>query len=143
MFSDLMDDFEISHGDVHMSFFVQTLRADAREWFLFLPACLISSWSELYSTFMMQFCEKVSIHDAFTRLLQIRIGCEELVPNFSIRFGKALNEIPHNCRPNDQVCVVIYFDAFDGKMNYLLQDKEPKTLQHGKKRVMLEVITLI
>ena len=44
MFNDLIADFEISHEDVHMKLFVQTLEGDARDWFSFLLACSISSW---------------------------------------------------------------------------------------------------
>lgn len=33
-----------------------------------------------------------------------------------------------NCRLDDQVCIVVYFDTFDRKMSYLLREKEPKTL---------------
>ena len=73
LFVDLMDDFEFSHVDIHMILFVCTLKDDAQEWFSFLLACSICSWSELYSAFMMQFGERISVHDAFTKLLQIRI----------------------------------------------------------------------
>ena len=52
IFSELIGDFEISHEDVHMKLFVQTLEGDARDWFSFLPACSISSWDELLSAFM-------------------------------------------------------------------------------------------
>ena len=84
-----------------MKLFVQTLRDDAQDWFSFLPTCVIYSWSELYLDFMLQFGERVSVHDAFTKLLQIKIGNEELVLIFNIRFGKVLNDILENCRPND------------------------------------------
>ena len=38
-----------------------------------------------------------------------------------------MNEIHEKCRPDDQVCLVVYLDAFDDKMSYWLRDKEPKT----------------
>lgn len=44
MFSDFIGDFEISHEDVHMKLFVQTLENDASGWFSFLSTCSISSW---------------------------------------------------------------------------------------------------
>lgn len=60
--------------------------------------------------------------------MKIHVKCDELVPQFNIRFTKVLNEIPKIYRTNDQMCLAIYFDAFDKKMNYLLRDKEPQTL---------------
>lgn len=127
MFSDLIGDFEIAHEDVHMKLFVQTLEGDARDFFSFLPTCSISSWNELNSTFMTQFGERIS-SDSFGNFLKIQIRNGGLVLEFNIRFTKVLNEIPENCRPDDQVCLVVYLDAFGKMMSYLLRDKEPKTL---------------
>ena len=77
---------------------------------------------------MEQFGERVSISDSYDKFLKIHIECDELVPQFNIRFAKVLNEILENYIPNDQMYLAIYFDAFDNKMNYLLRDKECKTL---------------
>jgi hypothetical protein len=128
LFTNLMGDYEIAHEDVHMKLFVQTLEGDARDWFFFLPACSISSCRQLHSTFMEQFREWVSISDSYDKSLKIHIQSDELVLQFNIRFAKVLNEIPESYRPDDQMCLAVYFDAFDKKMNYLLRDKEPQTL---------------
>ena len=128
VFSDFMGDYEIAHEDVHMKLFVQTLEGDARDWFSFLPACSISSWSELHVAFMEKFGERVSVSDSYSKFLKIHIEDGELVPQFNIRFARVLNEIPKSYRPDDQMCLVIYLDAFDKKMNYLQSDKEPWTL---------------
>ena len=77
---------------------------------------------------MEQFGERVSISNYYDRFLKIHIECDELVPQFNIRFAKVLNDIPEDYRPDDQMCLSVYFDAFDKKMNYLLRDKEPHTL---------------
>lgn len=131
LYSDLVGDFEIAHEDIQMKLFVQTLEDDARDWFLFLPACSISSWDELLSAFMMQFGERVSISDYFDKFLKIQIRNGELVLEFNIRFAKILNEIPESYKPDDQMCLVVYLSAFDQKMSYLLRDKEPKTLHQA------------
>ena len=125
IFSDLMGDYEIAHEDVHVKLFVQTLEGDARDWFSFLPACSISSWSQLYSAFMEKLGEQVRISNSYDKFLKIQIQTDELVPQFNIRFARVLNEIPKSYRPDDQMCLSVYFDAFDKKMNYLLRDKEP------------------
>ena len=93
-----MGDYEISHEDVHMKLFFQTLEGDARDWFSFLPACSISSWSELHLAFMEQFGERVSISDSYSKFLRFHIEDGELVPQFNIRFVRTLNEIPEKCR---------------------------------------------
>ena len=67
--------------------------------------------------------ERVSISDYFDKFLKIQIGSDELVPKFNIKFVKVLNDIPQKCKANDQVCLVVYLDAFDKKMSYLLRDK--------------------
>ena len=107
MFSDLIGDFEITHEDVHMKLFVQTLEGDARDWFSFFPTCFVSSWDEFHSAFMKQFKERVSISDSFENFLKIQIRNDELVPKFNIRFVKVLDEIPESCKPNDQVFLVV------------------------------------
>lgn len=125
LFIDLMGDYEITHEDVHMKLFVQTLEGDARDWFAFLPTCSISSWNQLHSAFMEKFREWVSISDSYDKFLKIHIESDELVLQFNVRFAKVLNEIPESYKPDDQMCLAVYFDAFDKKMNYLLRDKEP------------------
>lgn len=77
---------------------------------------------------MKKFGERVSISDYFDKFLKIQIRNDELVPKFNIKFAKVLNEIPKKYNPNDQVCLVVYLNAFDRKMSYLLRDKESKTL---------------
>ena len=55
LFIDLMGDYKISHDDVHMKLFVQTLEGDARDWFSFYQhvllhpgvSCILPSWSNL------------------------------------------------------------------------------------------------
>ena len=75
-----MGDYEIDHEDVYMKLFVQTLEGDARDWFYFLPACSISSWSDLHAAFMEQFGERVNLSDSFDKFLRIHIEEDELVP---------------------------------------------------------------
>ena len=128
VFSDLMGDYEIAREDVYMKLFVQTLECDARDWFSFLPACSISSWSELHVAFMEKFGERVSLFDSYSKFLRIHIEDGELVPQFNIIFVRTLNEIPEKCRPEDQVCLIVYLGAFYKKMSYQLRDKEPQTL---------------
>lgn len=106
----------------------KTLDGDARDWFSFLPAYSISSWSELHSAFMEKFGEKVSISNSYSKFFKIHIEDDELVPQFNIKFAKTLNEILEKCRPEDQVCLIVYLGAFDKKMSYRLRDKEPQTL---------------
>ena len=67
---------------------------------------------------MEQFGERVSIHDSYSKFLRIHIEDGELVPQFNIKFLRNLNEIPEKCRPEDQVCLIVYLDAFDEKMSY-------------------------
>ena len=43
-----------------------------------------------------------------------------------------------NGKSNDQICLVVYLDAFDKKMSYLLRDKEPKTL-HQEFMMAIEI----
>lgn len=85
----------------------------------------ISSWSELLSSFMEQFGERVSLSDSFDKFLRIHIEDGELVPQLNIRVVRTLNEILEKFRPEDQVCLIVYLDAFDKKMSYRLRDKEP------------------
>lgn len=127
-FSDLMGDYEIYHEDVNMKLCVQTLEGDARDWFSFLLGCSIPSWDELLSAFVKQFGERVSISNYFDKFFKIQIRYGELVPEFNIRFSKVLKEIPKSYKSDDQVCLVVYLDAFDKKTCYLLRDKEPRTL---------------
>ena len=53
---------------------------------------------------MDQVEERVSIYDSYDKFLKIHVKCDELVPQFNIRFVNFLNDIPENYRPNDQ-CV--------------------------------------
>lgn len=80
---------------------------------------------------MEQLGERVSIFDSFEKFLNIHIRTGELIPKFNIKFTRALNEILEKCRLNDQVCLIFYFDAFDGEMSYLLRGKEHKTLHQA------------
>ena len=59
--------------------------------------------------------------------MKIQIRNDELVPKFNIIFAKFVNEILGNGKPDDQMCSLVYLDAFGNKMSYLLRDKEPKT----------------
>ena len=77
---------------------------------------------------MNQFKEKIRISDYFDKFLKIQIRNGEFVPEFNIRFAKVFNDIPESYKLDDQVCLVVYLDAFDKNMSYLLRDKEPKTL---------------
>ena len=77
---------------------------------------------------MEQFGERVSISDLYGKFLRIHIEDSELVPQFNIKFARTLNAFPEKYRLNYQVSPIVYLDAFDKKMSYLLRDKEPKTL---------------
>ena len=77
---------------------------------------------------MEQFGERVSMSDSYDKFFKIHIGSDELVPQFNIRFARSLNDIPESYRPDDQICLAVYFGAFDKKMSFLLRDKEPQTL---------------
>ena len=66
--------------------------------------------------------------DSYDKFFRIHIEDGKLVPQFNIRFARFLNDIPESYRPDDQMCLVVYFGLFDKKMNYLLRDKEPQTL---------------
>ena len=74
---------------------------------------------------MEQSGERVSISDSYDKFLRIRIQSDELVPQLNIIFARVLNDIPESYRPDDQMCLAVYFDASDKKINYLLSDKEP------------------
>ena len=72
----------------------------------------------MYSAFMEQFGERVSIFDSYGKFLRIHIEDDELVPEFNIRFVRTLNEIPEKCRLEDKVCLIVYLGDFDKKMSY-------------------------
>lgn len=63
--------------------------------------------------------------------MKIQIRSDELVLEFNIRFAKVVNKIHESCKLDDQVCLVVYLDAFDKKMSYLLRDKELETLHQA------------
>ena len=111
-----------------MKLFVQTLKGDERFWFTCLPVASISSWDELSSSFIEQFDGWVDVKLMLDQLMEIQIEHDELIPRFNRRFYKTLMDIPENCRPNDQICLVIYLGALDQKMSFLVRDKEPQSL---------------
>ena len=97
-------------------------------WFSCLPAASIPSWDELSSSFIEQFDGLVDVKLMLDRLMEIQIEQDELIPEFNSRFYETLMDIPENCRPNDQICLVIYLGALDSKMSFLLREKEPRSL---------------
>ena len=86
-------------------------------------AASISSWDELSSSFIEQFDGWVDVKLMLDQLMEIQIEQDELIPGFNSRFYKTLMDIPKNCRPSDQICLVIYLGALDSKMSYLVRDK--------------------
>lgn len=68
--------------------------------------------------------------------MNIHIGKEELVPPFNHRFVKSLKRIPENMRPNDELALFIYLDAFDTKMSYkLTSENYPQNVHHRSENV--------
>lgn len=104
-----MGDFKICHEDVIMKLLVQNLKDDARVQFYSLLANSISSWEDFNSAFIEQFAERVDVRILLNKLMEIQIEEDELVPPFNIRFFKTLSDIPMSYRPNDQVCLIIYW----------------------------------
>lgn len=59
----------------------------------------------------------------------IRKNQNESATEFNMRFQKGMHKLFQVMRLDDNVCLTTYFNAFDGKMRYLLRDKEPRTLR--------------
>ncbi|GLJ23974.1 hypothetical protein SUGI_0455810 [Cryptomeria japonica] len=133
-----MEDLEIGQEDFFMNLFVQSLKEDARDWFSYLPSCLISSWDELSVAFMEQFGERVNPSLVIKIFMGIQKEEDELIPTFNLRFARTLDDIPRSYRPNNAMCLVVYLVAFDEEMSYLLRDKDPKTL-HQAYRTAIDI----
>lgn len=82
-----------------MRLFVKSLRGDAKEWFSDMFPHSINSWNEFRSAFMEQFGERICASSMFNDFMEIHIRNGELVPEFKLRFMKALKKIPKSCRP--------------------------------------------
>jgi hypothetical protein len=53
---------------------------------------------------------------------------EEPINEFSARFDALIKYLPENLRPKDEVILLCYKHAFEGKFGIILRDKSPKNL---------------
>jgi hypothetical protein len=53
---------------------------------------------------------------------------EEPINEFNSRFDALIKDFPDNLRPNDEVILLFYNNAFEGQFGIVLRDKSPKTL---------------
>ena len=114
-----------------MRLFVQTLKGDARDWFSCLPVASISSWVVLSLSFIQQFDRWVDVKLMLDQFMKIQIERDQLIPGFHSRFYKTLMDIPENCRPHDQIRLVIYLGALGQKMSFFLREKQPQSLHQA------------
>lgn len=56
-----------------------------------------------------------------------------MATNFNARFQKAMYKVPRSLRPIERVFLVVYYNAYDSKMCYLLRDKNPLSLREAYK----------
>jgi hypothetical protein len=58
----------------------------------------------------------------------------ETVKEFDARFENLLQQIPDNISPKDDVVLLLYTNAFEGKFGFMLKDKSPKTLGEAQEQ---------
>jgi hypothetical protein len=125
-------EFNVEHEDVVMRMFVSTLEWEARAWYKSLPDASIDGWD----SFQEKFTERwANTHDIFflcTVFSIIKKHESETVCQFNARFFKFYNRIPYRVRPNEDVALIYYLEAFDGIFGVFLRNEDPQNLEEAQ-----------
>ncbi|GLJ13612.1 hypothetical protein SUGI_0216320 [Cryptomeria japonica] len=100
-FYSFMKKHSFREEDVCMRFFVRTLNARAKDWYLGFPKKSFACWGELVGAYMERIARELI--DLVKELSQIRRQDEETSIALSHRFASTLSQIPEAFRPKPQL----------------------------------------
>jgi hypothetical protein len=131
-FLQVVGDFDVEHEDVVMRMFVLTLEEEARAWYKSLPNDFINGWDSFQDKFTERWENTQDIFFLYTVFSIIKKHESETVFQFNTRFSKFYNRIPYRLRPNEDIALIYYLEAFDGIFWVFLRNEDPQNLEEAQ-----------
>jgi hypothetical protein len=127
-FENFVGQFEISHDDVSMILFSNSLFGDVLVWFKCLGADSIGSWVELCNAFLKWWGDKKSLDQYWDDFNALRRGEEESLSIFNRRFYHVYHNMPVEIKPTETVAMVYYVMAHHSKLVLHLREMKSTSL---------------
>jgi hypothetical protein len=123
----ISDDIE----DLAMKLFFATLRDNAQRWYNKLPNASIESMDKLEEVFIQRWSVKVNPNILLMRLNCLTKAKNEIVREFHDKFERIVQQIPVSHHPSSSFLTFLYTKAFSGQSKFLLDIREPRTIQEA------------
>jgi hypothetical protein len=121
-----------------MKLLASSLTKDAHRWFRGLPDNHIASYEDFSMLFKNRWTTKKDNGMLIVQFNQIKKKENETVSEFDNRFDRLYSKILAYLRPTYVVLCLIYMNSFDGKLCFILKDKNPTTLSQAEYSVDIE-----
>ncbi|KAH9292928.1 hypothetical protein KI387_041885, partial [Taxus chinensis] len=89
----------VSHEDISVRLFVETLHGVAAEWFYHLPNACITNWTTMRSIFEARFKPAEDSHALLAQLTHMKKESYEPMQDFIAKFNKLIRKIPELAIP--------------------------------------------
>jgi hypothetical protein len=113
-----------------MRIFVHSLDGESRKWFRDFPLEFIDEIEALDDSFLRQWGDKKDFFYYITEFGSLKRKEGESVSDFSQRFNKMYNNIPHEINPIETSTKITYASAFDPNFFLLLRERIFASLAH-------------
>jgi hypothetical protein len=131
-FLQVVGDFNVEHEDVVMRMFVSTLEWEAQAWYKSLSDASIDGWDPFHEKFSERWENTQDIFFLCTIFSIIKKHESETVCQFNAHFSNFYNQIPYRVRPNEDVALIYYLEAFDGIFGVFLRNEDPQNLEEAQ-----------
>jgi hypothetical protein len=117
--------------DLAMKLFSATLHDNARRWYNNLPNASITSMDKLEEVFLRRWSVKVNPNILLMRLNYLTKAENETAQEFHDKFERIVQQIPVSHHPSSSFLTFLYTKAFFGQSEFLLDIREPRTIQEA------------
>jgi hypothetical protein len=109
-----------------------TLKWEARAWYKSLSDASIDGWDSFQEKSTERWANTQDIFFLCTIFSIIKKHESETACQFNTRFIKFYNRIPYRVRPNEDVALTYYLEAFDGIFGVFLRNEDPQNLEEAQ-----------
>ncbi|KAH9332138.1 hypothetical protein KI387_043719 [Taxus chinensis] len=111
---------DVTHEDVSVHLFLETLQGPAAEWFQHLPAASITSWATLREAFEDRYKPSEDAFALLSRITHLKKEANETIRDFVTRFNALINRVPTAMLPTPENQKCFFVNAMSSKVSFLL-----------------------
>ncbi|KAH9302696.1 hypothetical protein KI387_014279, partial [Taxus chinensis] len=106
---------DVTHEDVSVHLFLETLQGPAAEWFQHLLAGSITSWATLRAAFEDRYKPSEDVFALLSKITHLKKEVNETMRDFITRFNSLINRVPPTMLPTLENQKCFFVNAMSSK----------------------------